>query len=84
MIRTKKELMDTLQQDAKANRRTTLRASVFGDEVWKFIKAYRYREFYSNNISAGGGEKISLHTSVLHQQYCISQIISLPELFNTN
>lgn len=51
MITTKKQLFDTLWQDAKANGRTTIRASFFGDEVWKFQVALRKLEYYVNMSS---------------------------------
>ena len=48
MITTRKQLLDVLRRDAKANGRTTTRPSFFGDEIWKFQIALRKLEYYSN------------------------------------
>ena len=48
MITTKKELREYLAADAKADGRASVRATIFGDEVWKFQIALRKLEYYKN------------------------------------
>ena len=50
MIRTKADLLMYIQEDAKANGRTKLKAKVFGDEIWKFQLALRRTEYFSNQL----------------------------------
>lgn len=49
MIKTKKELKQYLIQDSKANWRKSVRARIFGDYIWKYIIAYRKRDYYLNS-----------------------------------
>lgn len=46
IIRSKKELAEFLEQDAKANYRETVKAYHFNDEIWKFIRCMRYLQYY--------------------------------------
>ncbi len=48
MIYSKDELLYFLQEDAKANGRKSIRPRFFGDDIWKFIIAYRKKDYYSN------------------------------------
>jgi serine O-acetyltransferase len=47
MIKSRQQLREVLVMDAKANERKRLKAKLFGDEIWKFILAMRYLNFYS-------------------------------------
>lgn len=47
MITSKKELKEFLIQDAKANRRSTTRIRLFGDELWKFHVIMRKCDYFS-------------------------------------
>ena len=40
-----KKTSETLQADAIANRRNSIKARLFGDEIWKFIISYRKMEW---------------------------------------
>ena len=51
MISTKSELLQYLNQDAKANKHTGIRARLFGDEIWKYIKSFRYVDYFSHQRS---------------------------------
>lgn len=48
MIVTKHELAEYLLADANANGRHSVRARIFGDEVWKFQRALRHYEYQLN------------------------------------
>lgn len=48
MIRTKADLRRYIQEDAKANGRKSLKAKIFGDEIWKFQLALRRTEYFAN------------------------------------
>lgn len=48
MITSKREYLEYLEQDAKANWRDTIRPRFVGDEVWKFIIQLRKKEYYSS------------------------------------
>ncbi len=52
MIHSKKELRKFLQLDALASGRSSTRAKVFGDEIWKFQIALRHLEFGSQLLGA--------------------------------
>ena len=54
MIITKKDLREYLAADAKADGRSTVRATFFGDEVWKFQIALRKLEYYKNRKEISG------------------------------
>ncbi|MBE7032647.1 MAG: serine acetyltransferase [Ruminococcaceae bacterium] len=47
MITTKKELKEFLLQDAKANKRSSVRSKFFGDELWNFQKLMRKCDYFS-------------------------------------
>lgn len=47
MITDKESYQQCLRQDALANRRTTLSARLFGDDIWKFILILRKCEYLS-------------------------------------
>lgn len=49
MIRTKSDLRDYLKMDAKANARSSIKASFFGDEIWKYIVVLRKLEYSTNS-----------------------------------
>lgn len=49
MIRTKNDLREYLQTDAKANARSSVKARIFGDEIWKFIVVLRKLEYCTNS-----------------------------------
>lgn len=46
MIKSKKELLEYLNADAKANKRKTIKPRVCGDRIWKFIVILRKLEYY--------------------------------------
>lgn len=48
MISNKKELLEYLQQDAKANKRNAITPRFIGDYIWKFIWYMRHLEYYEN------------------------------------
>lgn len=48
MIRTKQDLVCYLRIDALANGRTSIKAHVFGDEKWKYLRCLRMLEYYTN------------------------------------
>ncbi len=48
MIKTKKELLEYIAQDAKAWGRTKLSSKLFGDEIWKFQLCMRKLDHYSH------------------------------------
>lgn len=48
MIRTKRDLREYLEQDARANGRSSVRARLFGDEIWKFQRTLRKLEYCCN------------------------------------
>ena len=45
MIRSKEELREFIRRDAKALGRTRLKASFFGDELWKFQTCMRKLDY---------------------------------------
>lgn len=47
MITDKESYLQCLRQDALANRRTSLSARLFGDDIWKFIRILRKNEYLS-------------------------------------
>lgn len=47
MIKTKTELNEFILADAKANRRKTVKANLFGDDVWKFQRLMRHLDYYA-------------------------------------
>lgn len=51
MCLTKEDVYEVLKADAIANRRKSLKARFFGDEIWKFILALRWYEYYLNMSS---------------------------------
>lgn len=63
MIKSRLDLKEYLTEDAKANHRKTVRAKIFGDEIWKYILALRKTEYYKNSRKriAYYLEKIKLH-----------------------
>lgn len=48
MIKNKKQLLEALKQDARANGRTTIKPYFWGDEIWKFQVVLRKLEYYAN------------------------------------
>ena len=48
MIKTKDDLKKYLESDKKALGVNKKRPSFFGDEIWKFERALRHREYYLN------------------------------------
>ena len=54
MIRTKQDLRTYLLADAKACGRGTVKAKIFGDEVWKFQRTLRKLEYCTNQT---GGKR---------------------------
>ncbi|MBQ3068443.1 MAG: serine acetyltransferase [Clostridia bacterium] len=48
MIRTKRELAEYLREDARANGRSSEKAKLVGDVIWKFQRALRLHEFQLN------------------------------------
>ena len=65
MIYTKEDLAAFLSADAKANSRTSVRAKLFGDEIWKYIVTLRKTEFYTNQTGLYG--KILLPLRMLYK-----------------
>ena len=53
MIKTKRELFEYLEADAKANGRSKVRSNVYGDEIWKFIRCLRKMNYYDYLRSQG-------------------------------
>lgn len=49
MIKTKEDLKRYLESDKKALGINRKKPKFFSDEVWKFERALRYREYYVNN-----------------------------------
>ena len=45
-ISDKKELIEYLEQDAKANYRHSIKPRKSGDDIWKFIRCLRYLQYY--------------------------------------
>ena len=52
MITTKEQLKEFILADSKASRRTTVRASLLGDEIWKFHLSLRKLDYYSSKKSS--------------------------------
>ena len=50
MIESKKDLKEYIMCDALASRRETIKPSLFGDEVWKFQRLLRKREYEINTL----------------------------------
>jgi len=48
MIKSRQQLREVIAADAKANNRTKVTASFFGDEIWKFILTMRKLDFYNS------------------------------------
>lgn len=48
MINSRKDLIKCLSQDSIANKRKTIRPSLYGDDIWKFIYLLRLNEYYSS------------------------------------
>ena len=48
MIHTKQELIQYIEQDAKANYRDNSKCKIYGDDIWKFIKCLRYLQYYNS------------------------------------
>ena len=46
LICSRKQLKEFLEQDAKANYRSTIKPKIFNDEIWKFIRCFRYLQYY--------------------------------------
>lgn len=65
MIRSKNDLKEYIAADARANGRTNVRPTIWGDEVWKFIVNLRKLEFYTN--MTGITRKIMLPARVFHK-----------------
>ncbi len=47
MITSNKELKEFLMQDAKANKKVSIRSKLFGDELWKFQILMRKCDYFS-------------------------------------
>lgn len=50
MIESKKDLKEYIMCDALASRRETIKPSLFGDEIWKFQRLLRKREYEINTL----------------------------------
>jgi len=48
MISTKEDLREYIRADAKACGRASVKAGLFGDEIWKFTVTLRKLEYYTN------------------------------------
>ncbi|MBR6165054.1 MAG: serine acetyltransferase [Clostridia bacterium] len=48
MIYTKEQLIEYLNQDAKASKHNGITPKLFGDEIWKFQYCLRYCNYYYN------------------------------------
>lgn len=65
MIYTKEDLKVYLSADAKANSRTSVKAKLFGDEIWKYIVTLRKTEYYTNQTGLRG--KITLPLRIYYK-----------------
>ena len=65
MIQTKKDLREYLCADAKANARTSVKAQLLGDEIWKYIVTLRKAEYYTNQ--SGMFRKIALPLRIFYK-----------------
>ena len=65
MILTKEDLREYLCADAKANARGSVRAKLFGDEIWKYIVTLRKTEYYTNQTGLYG--KITLPFRIFYK-----------------
>lgn len=80
MIDSKAKLREYIERDALANGRSTLKASFFGDEIWKFQLCMRKLEYHTNK--KGSAKKISLFSRLYYKhkfhKYSLKLSFSIP------
>lgn len=80
MINSKQELKEYLLADAKASSRNTIKAKLFGDEVWKFQLSVRKLEYYESlkGIKRTVIFPIKVFTRMKFHKYSVKLGFSIP------
>ena len=80
MLKTKSDLKRYLEQDKKALGIKRKRPKMFSDEVWKFERALRYREYYMNSTNGFRITKKIKYSywTLKYHHYCVKYGFYIP------
>lgn len=83
MILSKKQLRYYIEEDAKANRRKTIKAKFYGDEVWRFIVTMRKLDYYGNKFKKNKFYFLRyIYSSYLYHKYSLKLGFSISNYNN--
>lgn len=78
MIQNKEDLRRYLEADKRANLFTTKRPRIFGDEIWRFLIAFRKFEYYTNTCNSLWGGWLRNYWHLKYHFYSILLGYSIP------